>query len=121
MKVTASSRAVGRRVARVILDPVAKAHLLQHLEVVLGAHFQALRLEQFPLRLELAIRWSSSVRIEVSARFNLSAGVTNCLAGKKVISLTTRALAGHWIKTGDGIDLIAKNSIRTASSSAVAG
>ena len=38
---------------RVILDPVAEAHLLQHLEIVFGAHFQALRFEQFALRFEL--------------------------------------------------------------------
>ena len=39
--------AVERR--RVVLDAVAEAHLLHHLEVVLGAHAQPLRLEQLAL------------------------------------------------------------------------
>ena len=38
---------------RVVLDAVAEADLLHHLEVVLGAHAQALRLEQLALLLEL--------------------------------------------------------------------
>ena len=39
-------------VQRVVLDPVAEAHLLKHLEVVVRAHLDALRLEVFPLLLE---------------------------------------------------------------------
>ena len=39
--------------ARVVLDAVAVAELLHHLEVVLGAHAQALGLEQLALLLEL--------------------------------------------------------------------
>ncbi len=39
-------------VAAVVLDPVAAAHLREHLEVVLGAHAETLRLEQLPVRLE---------------------------------------------------------------------
>ena len=42
-----------RKVSRIIFDPTAKAHLLQHLEIIFRAHFQALRFEQSPLRLEL--------------------------------------------------------------------
>ena len=38
--------------AGVVLDAVAVAHLLHHLEVVLGAHFEPLCLEIFPVRLE---------------------------------------------------------------------
>ena len=38
---------------RVVLDAVAEADLLHHLEVVLGAHAQALGLEQLALLLEL--------------------------------------------------------------------
>ena len=37
---------------RVVLDPVAEPHLLHHLEVVAGAHAEALRLEQLALALE---------------------------------------------------------------------
>ena len=60
---------IGRRV---VLDAVAEADLLHHLEVVLGAHAQALRLEQLALLLELgqpllqlgldARRWPSRIR-----------------------------------------------------------
>ena len=76
-----AGRAAGK-MARVILDPVAEPHLLQHLEIVFGAHLQPLRFEQFALRFELArcdrrARCGSMRR----ARFNLSAGVTNCFAG----------------------------------------
>src|SRR4028118_1991823 len=40
-------------VAAVVLDAVAEADLAHHLEVVGGAHAQALRLEQLALRLHL--------------------------------------------------------------------
>ena len=38
--------------ARVVLDPVAEAQLLHHLEVVLGALPEAVRLEHLPLELQ---------------------------------------------------------------------
>ena len=38
-----------RQMARIILDPVAETHFLQHLQVVFGAHSQSLRLKQFIL------------------------------------------------------------------------
>ena len=41
-------------VARVVLDAVAVAHLLEHLEVVARAHLEPLRLEQLALGLEFA-------------------------------------------------------------------
>ena len=40
-------------VARVVLDARAEAELLQHLDVVLGALLEAVRLEHLPLRVEL--------------------------------------------------------------------
>ena len=46
-----AGRATGK-MARVILDAVAETHFLQHLEIVFGAHFQALRFEQSALRFE---------------------------------------------------------------------
>ena len=46
----ARSATVERR--RVVLDPVAVADLLHHLEVVLGAHPEALGLQELPLLLE---------------------------------------------------------------------
>ena len=67
---------------RVVLDPAAEAHFLQHFEIVFCAHLQPLRFEQFALRFE-ARRCDDQARLEsyASARFSLSAGVTNCFAG----------------------------------------
>ena len=48
-----SPRAAAVDRARVVLDAVAEPDFLHHLEVVLGAHPQALGLEQLPLTLEL--------------------------------------------------------------------
>ena len=39
---------------RIIFDPIAEAHLLQHLQVILGAHAQPLRLEKFVLRFQFS-------------------------------------------------------------------
>ena len=38
---------------RIVLDPAAEAHFLQHFEIVFGAHLQPLGFEQFALRLEV--------------------------------------------------------------------
>jgi len=38
---------------RIIFDPVAEAHFLQHFEVVLGAHAQSLRFEKLVLRFKI--------------------------------------------------------------------
>ena len=51
-RVRRGARAAPVDVARVVLDAAAEAHLAQHLEVVAGAHAQALGLEQLALRLE---------------------------------------------------------------------
>ena len=40
------------QMARIIFDPVAETHFLQHLQIVFGAHSQPLRFEQFVLRFE---------------------------------------------------------------------
>ena len=51
-RVGLGSRRAARQVARVVFDPVAKAHLLQHFQIVLGANPEPLGFEQFVLRLE---------------------------------------------------------------------
>ena len=48
------ARAAAVEVAAVVLDPVAAAHLGEHLEVVLGAHPEALGLEELACAFELA-------------------------------------------------------------------
>ena len=67
---------------RVILDPVAEAHLLHHLEIVFRAHLQALRLEQFAVLLEPDDALVQLLPDRVDARAaSCRAGVTNCFAG----------------------------------------
>jgi hypothetical protein len=63
-------------VARIIFDAVAEAHLLHHFEVERGPHFQPLRLEQFPLLLQLGDPLVELRRIVPIAMRILSAGVT---------------------------------------------
>ena len=70
------------QVARVVLDPLAEPHLLHHLDVVFGAHPEALRLDELALLLEpLDPLAPSRARIATIARPIFSAGVTNCFAG----------------------------------------
>ena len=39
-------------VARVVFDPAAEPHFLDHFEVVLGAHFESLRFQEFAVLFE---------------------------------------------------------------------
>src|SRR5205823_7858610 len=41
------------QMARIIFNPVAETHFLQHFQIVFGAHSQPLRFKQFVLRFEL--------------------------------------------------------------------
>ena len=56
------------KMPRIILDAVAEAHLLHHLEIVFRAHFEPLRLEQFALRFELDDALVQFVADRASAR-----------------------------------------------------
>ena len=46
------ARCAPGQVARIIFNPIAEPHFLQHFQVVLRAHAQPLRLQQFVLRFE---------------------------------------------------------------------
>jgi len=63
-------------VAAVVLHPGADPGLGQHLEVVLGAHPQALRLEQLPLALELLEPLPQLDLDGATARWMISSPVT---------------------------------------------
>ena len=62
--------------ARVVLDPRAEAHLLQHLHVVLGALAQPVRLELLALELELLAALVQFVSDPTSERSTMSSDVT---------------------------------------------
>ena len=71
--------------ARVVLDPVAEPELLHHLEVVLGALADPVRLEHPALRLELLHLRLELGAISTTARSIVGFEVTYCVAGKTVI------------------------------------
>ena len=52
---------------RIIFNPVAEPHFLQHFEIVLRAHFQPLRFKEFSLGFKVD-----------NARFELFANGTKC-------------------------------------------
>ena len=55
-RVRPRSRRTPAEVARVVFDALAEAHLLHHLEVVFGAHPEALGFEQFAFAFQLRDR-----------------------------------------------------------------
>ena len=96
-------------VARIVFDPCAEAHFFHHLEVELGAHFQALRFEEFALRLELG---EASVEFgadcaEGAPEFVLRGdelfGGENGQAGDGFIDV-----AGQRIEEADAVDIVAE-------------
>jgi hypothetical protein len=70
-----AGRAAGQ-VARVVLDPVADAGGLQHLEVEIRALFQPLRLQQFALADQLLQPLGSSALMPFIACCSVGRGVT---------------------------------------------
>ena len=121
----ASPRATAVDRGRVVLDPVAVADLLHHLEVVLGAHAEALGLEQLALLLELGQpllelvprcgRWpcASAPRRRRSGwpgRRRSSSSVVTCLAGERVdhldaLDLVAEQLDAHGVLVVGRVDL----------------
>ena len=94
---------------RVVLDAVAEADLLHHLEVVLGAHAQALGLEQLALLLEAG---------QPLLQLGLDAGdgrrharlAGHVVGGREDDELVERVdpLAGERVDHVDGLDLVAE-------------
>ena len=67
--------------AAVVLDALAKPHLLHHLQIIVRPLADALRLISFCSFSNFSTVSSSSWRMVRMARRSLSAGVTNCFAG----------------------------------------
>ena len=103
-----AGRAPGE-VARIVFDPGAETHFFHHLEVELGAHFEALGFEEFALRLELG---EASVEFgadgaEGAPEFVLRGdelfGGENGQAGDGFIDV-----AGQRIEEADAVDVVAE-------------
>ena len=95
--------------ARVVLDPVAEAELLHHLEVVLGALADPVGLEHLPGRLELL-----DLRFELGAQLDdgaLDRGLRGHVLGRREDRdrvETREHLAGERVEVRDRLDLVAE-------------
>ena len=98
------------RMPRVVLDPVAEAELLHHLEVVLGALPDPVRLEHLALRLEqLDLLGELVPDLARTARSIVGFEVTYCVAGKIARCSSLRVdLAGERVEVRDLLDLVAE-------------
>ena len=95
--------------ARVVLDAVAEAHLLQHFEIVFRAHFQALRFEEAALRFEQDDAFVQLVADGGEGAIQLIGGRDELFRGEKGEDAELFArVAGHRIETRDGVDLVAE-------------
>jgi hypothetical protein len=95
---------------RVVLDAVAHPHLAQHLEVVLGAHAEALGLEELALRLEVR---EALLELRLDAGDGLAQAV---LVGDVVgggeegeVLDVAQVLAGDEVELGDAVDVVAEH------------
>ena len=95
--------------ARIIFDAVAKAHFLQHFEIVLGAHPQPLRFEQLRLRLQLDNTFlelftdRAQRAIEFVRRSNELFRRIKCKHGQRFVGM-----AGEGIEAGNRVELVAE-------------
>ena len=94
---------------RVVLDPVAEAELLHHLEVVLGALPQPVRLEHLALRLELLDPLVQLVPDLVDGALDrrLRGHVLGRRPDREVVELGVD-LAGQRVEVRDLLDLVAE-------------
>ena len=94
---------------RVVLDAVAKAHGLEHLEIIVGALLQALRLEQLVSRLELGHTLLALFTNRFQSRLNLGllSHVVRCRPHGNGFILTQH-LTGDLVDLGNQLDLVAK-------------
>ena len=96
-------------VARVVLDPRARPDLAHHLEVVRGAHAEALRLEQLAAVLE-PLEPVDQLDLDVldrpPERFLLGHVVRRREEDERVVVL--HQLAGDRVHPGDALDLVAE-------------
>ena len=96
-------------VARVVLDAVAEAHLLEHLEIVVGAHADALGLEELAVLLELGHAFLQLGLDRADGRLELAAG-GDVLVRRIEIELieVTQDFARGRVKLVHRVDLLAE-------------
>ena len=104
------ARAAAVDVHRVVLDAVAVPHLLDHLEVVLGAHAQPLCLEQLPFGLELG---EPLLQLGLDAQHCLAhAFVAGHVVGGREdhhVGELAQLLARERVDHGDAVDRVAEH------------
>ena len=97
----------GVEVARIILDAGAETHLKHHLEVVRGAHPDALGLEQPPVFLQLSDAVAKLVSNGHEGAFDIFHRRDELLAWKDNNARQRfECAAGERVKLGDSIDLV---------------
>ena len=102
------SRLASVHVARVILDARAEVHRLQHLEVVVHAHLEALRLQQLAFLLELLQALAQFVADGAQRAIHLRTRghVVGGRPDRQSLELAQH-FARHVVDLGDGLDLVA--------------
>ena len=101
------ARRAAVQMPRVVLDAGAKSHGLQHLQVVVHAHLQALGLQELPLFLELHKALAQLV-------LNRAEGLVHLRARRNVVGsrpdgqrlVGVQHLAGDLVDLVDGLDLV---------------
>ncbi len=97
------------QVAGVVLDAVAEAHLLHHLEVELGAHLDALGLDELAGTLELHHTLVEFLADGAHGRVQLVVGRDELLRGiEREVREAGGDVAGEGIELADAVDLIAE-------------
>ena len=99
----------GVEVARIILDAGAETHLKHHLEVILGAHPDALGLKQFPVFLQLGHALAKLVANGLAGALDVLHRRDELLAGKDDHARQRlERVPGQRVEPGDAIDLVAE-------------
>ena len=99
-------RAAGEH-RRIVLDALAHAHLVEHLDVVIGALGDALSLDELALGGEL-LHLRITLGADLFQRCGLFLGADNIVAGREDGHMLHHVLlrAGKRIELGDAVDLV---------------
>lgn len=102
---------------RIVLDAFAHAHLVKHLNVVIGALGNALRLDQLALGGEL-LHLCVALGADLFQCCGLLLGADDIVAGREDGYMLDYILfgPGERVELRDAVDLVPKNSTRMASS-----
>ena len=92
---------------RIVLDALADAHLVQHLDVVVGALGNALRFDELALGGEL-LDLRVALGADLFQRSGLFFGADDIVAGRKDGNVLDHVLlgAGQGVELGNAVDLV---------------